>query len=183
MGHRVVERNGARLVEFSVARAHRGTVLQSLSVAADLAYAGGEVVFKSADQGRTWTAISPDLTRNDRSKQKPSGGPLTLDITSVEYFDTVFALAESPVERGVLWAGTAAGLAELPVDAWPSSANFILFRPRSFDGDQVWEALLERSVLVRNCANWPRLDGCLRVTVGTAVENDAFLSALREVLS
>ncbi|MBV9284342.1 MAG: histidinol-phosphate transaminase [Acidimicrobiia bacterium] len=82
-------------------------------------------------------------------------------------------------ERGRLTAG----LSELPVDTWPSAANFILFRPRTKDGDKVWEALLERSVLVRNCASWPRLDGCLRVTVGTAEENDAFLSALREVLA
>jgi histidinol-phosphate aminotransferase len=82
-------------------------------------------------------------------------------------------------ERGRL----AAGLSELPVDAWPSAANFILFRPRAKDGDKVWEELVERSVLVRNCAGWPRLDGCLRVTVGTAAENDAFLGALREVLA
>ena len=82
-------------------------------------------------------------------------------------------------ERGRL----AAGLSELPVDAWPSAANFILFRPHVKEGDKVWEDLLERSVLVRNCAGWPRLDGCLRVTVGTAAENDAFLSALREVLT
>ncbi|MFN2570764.1 MAG: WD40/YVTN/BNR-like repeat-containing protein [Gemmatimonadales bacterium] len=73
-------------------------------------YAGAEVVFKSADGGITWSAISPDLTRNDKSRQKPSGGPLTLDITSVEYFDTIFALAESPVQKGVLWAGTDDGL-------------------------------------------------------------------------
>jgi histidinol-phosphate aminotransferase len=82
-------------------------------------------------------------------------------------------------ERGRL----AAGLSELAVDAWPSAANFILFRPRTKDGDKVWEELVERSVLVRNCAGWPRLDGCLRVTVGTAEENDAFLSALGEVLA
>jgi len=82
-------------------------------------------------------------------------------------------------ERGRL----AAGLSELPVDAWPSAANFILFRPHTKDGDKVWEELLEQSVLVRNCAGWPRLDGCLRVTVGTAEENEAFLSALREVLA
>jgi histidinol-phosphate aminotransferase len=82
-------------------------------------------------------------------------------------------------ERGRL----AAALGELPVDMWPSAANFILFRPRGKDGEKVWEQLLERSVLVRNCANWPRLDGCLRVTVGTAAENDAFLSAMREVLA
>jgi histidinol-phosphate aminotransferase len=82
-------------------------------------------------------------------------------------------------ERGRL----VAGLGELPVDTWPSAANFILFRPRTKDGDKVWEELLERSVLVRNCANWPRLDGCLRVTVGTSAENDAFLTALRDVLA
>ena len=82
----------------------------------DVIYAGAEVVFKSADQGRTWKTISPDLTRNDKSKQKPSGGALTLDITSVEYFDTVFALAESPVERGVLWAGTDDGLVHVSRD-------------------------------------------------------------------
>ena len=84
-------------------------------------------------------------------------------------------------ERGRL----VAGLAELPVDAWPSAANFILFRPRTKDGDKVWEELLEHSVLVRNCAGWrsPRLEGCLRVTVGTTAENNAFLAALREVLA
>jgi histidinol-phosphate aminotransferase len=82
-------------------------------------------------------------------------------------------------ERGRL----AAGLGELPVDTWPSAANFILFRPRTKDGDKVWDELVERSVLVRNCASWPGLDGCLRVTVGTAEENDAFLRALREVLA
>lgn len=73
-------------------------------------------------------------------------------------------------------------LADLPVDVWPSGANFILFRPRSGDGDGVWQALVERSVLVRNCASWPRLDGCLRVTIGTPDEDDRFLSALEEIL-
>jgi histidinol-phosphate aminotransferase len=73
----------------------------------------------------------------------------------------------------------AAALAGLPVDTWPSAANFILFRPRV---EGVWKGLLDRSVLVRDCSSWPRLDGCLRVTVGTPSENDAFLSALTEVL-
>ena len=76
-----------------------------------------------------------------------------------------------------------AALGELPVDTWPSAANFVLFRPRTKDGDKVWEELVERSVLVRNCTSWPRLEGCLRVTVGTATENSAFLSALGEVLA
>ena len=65
---------------------------------------------RAPNQGKSWTAISPDLTRNDKSKQKASGGPITEDNTSVEYYDTVFALAESPVEKGLLWAGSDDGL-------------------------------------------------------------------------
>jgi histidinol-phosphate aminotransferase len=88
----------------------------------------------------------------------------------------VAALVE---ERGRLMAG----LAELSVDVWPSGANFILFRPRAVEGPVVWQGLVDRSVLVRNCTSWPRLAGCLRVTVGTPDENNAFLRALDEVLS
>jgi histidinol-phosphate aminotransferase len=74
-------------------------------------------------------------------------------------------------------------LAELPVHAWPSGANFILFRPLEREGHAVWSALLERDVLVRDCSSWPRLDGCLRVTIGTRDEDDIFVAALREVLA
>jgi histidinol-phosphate aminotransferase len=82
-------------------------------------------------------------------------------------------------ERGRL----AAGLGALPVDAWRSDANFILFRPRARRGDDVWRGLLDRSVLVRNCSSWEHLTDCLRVTVGTREENDAFLAALEDVLA
>jgi histidinol-phosphate aminotransferase len=75
-----------------------------------------------------------------------------------------------------------AGLGELPVEQWPSGANFILFRPTDKPGRDVWQALLDRSVLVRDTSSWPGLDGCLRVTVGTPDEDDAFLTALKEVL-
>ena len=75
-----------------------------------------------------------------------------------------------------------ARLAELPVTQWASGANFILFRPDTLDGDDVWQQLVDRSILVRNCASWPRLDGCLRLTLGTTDENDAFLTALSEIL-
>lgn len=74
-------------------------------------------------------------------------------------------------------------LRELPCDVWPSQANFILFRPTEIDGDEVWQRLVDRSVLVRNCASWPRLAGCLRVTVGTVGEDDRFLDALTEILT
>jgi photosystem II stability/assembly factor-like uncharacterized protein len=79
-------------------------------------YTSAEVVFKSTDQGHSWTAISPDLTRNDKSKQEPSGGPLTKDNTTVEYYDTVFTLAESPVQKDLIWAGTDDGLIHITRD-------------------------------------------------------------------
>jgi histidinol-phosphate aminotransferase len=76
----------------------------------------------------------------------------------------------------------AAALGDLPVDSWPSDANFILFRPRERDANEVWQALLDYSILIRNCASWDGLRGCLRVTIGTADENDRFLQALKETL-
>jgi histidinol-phosphate aminotransferase len=106
---------------------------------------------------------------------KQLAGTLALSFTD-EMRARVAALVE---ERGRV----SAALAGLPVDVWRSDANFILFRPRERDGAAVWQALLDRSVLIRNCAGWPRLEGCLRVTIGTRSEDDAFLAALAEVLS
>ena len=77
----------------------------------------------------------------------------------------------------------ATALASMPVHQWASGANFVLFRPLGRDGRAVWQGLLDRSVLIRDCSGWPRLAGCLRVTVGTREENDVFLNALQEVLS
>jgi histidinol-phosphate aminotransferase len=76
-----------------------------------------------------------------------------------------------------------AAMAELPIDVTPSGANFVLFRPTSVPGRQVWQGLLDRDVLVRDCSGWPRLAGCLRVTIGTPNENDAFLAALSEAIA
>jgi histidinol-phosphate aminotransferase len=75
-----------------------------------------------------------------------------------------------------------AALGSVPVTAWPSQANFVLFRPDRRKGEEVWAGLLERGVLVRDTSSWPGLLGCLRVTVGTPEENDAFLTALEAVL-
>jgi histidinol-phosphate aminotransferase len=76
-----------------------------------------------------------------------------------------------------------AALSDLPVDVWPSGANFVLFRPRSRSGHDVWQSLLDRSILVRDCSSWPRLADCLRVTIGHPAEDDAFLTALQEILT
>ena len=79
-------------------------------------YAGGDRVFRTTDEGQTWEAISGDLTRHDAAKLGSSGGPITKDNTSVEYYGTVFALAESPREKGVLWAGSDDGLVHVSRD-------------------------------------------------------------------
>ncbi len=73
-------------------------------------YVTAQNVFRSRDEGMSWSVISPDLTRNDTSKQKASGGPITKDNTSVEYYNTIFTMAESPKEKGLLWTGSDDGL-------------------------------------------------------------------------
>jgi photosystem II stability/assembly factor-like uncharacterized protein/DNA-binding FrmR family transcriptional regulator len=86
-------------------------------------YNAGEMLFKSTDGGMSWKAISPDLTRNDKAKQKPSGGPITLDITSVEYYDTIFTAAESPVKKDMLWVGTDDGLVHVSANGGQNWSN------------------------------------------------------------
>jgi photosystem II stability/assembly factor-like uncharacterized protein/DNA-binding FrmR family transcriptional regulator len=78
-------------------------------------YIGGEQLFKTTDGGHSWTAISPDLTRNDKSKQA-AGGPITKDNTSVEYYDVIFTIAESALKKGMIWVGTDDGLIQLSDD-------------------------------------------------------------------
>jgi histidinol-phosphate aminotransferase len=75
-----------------------------------------------------------------------------------------------------------ATLKTLDIEVFPSGANFVLFRTKSKPGRAVWQGLLDRSVLIRDCSGWPRLENCLRVTIGTPEEDDAFLVALTEVL-
>lgn len=69
-------------------------------------YIAAQVVFKSTNEGQSWTVISPDLTTNDKQRQKKSGGPITFDDTSVEYYCTIFSLAESVFDPATLWAGS-----------------------------------------------------------------------------
>ncbi|UCF19215.1 MAG: glycosyl hydrolase, partial [Gemmatimonadota bacterium] len=90
-------------------------------------YITANVVFRSRDEGASWEVISPDLTRNDKSKQLPSGGPITKDNTSVEYYNTVFALTPSAHERNTIWAGTDDGRVWITRDA---GANWTEITPR-----------------------------------------------------
>jgi len=86
-------------------------------------YQAGERLFKTTDGGMHWEAISPDLTRNDKSKQQASGGSIDVDDTGTEYYDTIFAVAESPVVKDLIWAGTDDGLIHITRDGGKNWTN------------------------------------------------------------
>ena len=92
-------------------------------------YITANVVFRSRDEGQNWEVISPDLTRDDKSKQMASGGPITKDNTSVEYYNTIFALVPSKHERNTIWAGTDDGRVHI-----------------TRDGGQNWEEITPRDM-------------------------------------
>src|SRR5579884_1551841 len=79
-------------------------------------YAAGNHVFRTTDEGHSWEVISPDLTRNDLSKQQRSGGPITSDNYTTEHYCTIFTLAESPLQPGLIWAGSDDGLIHFTQD-------------------------------------------------------------------
>ena len=86
-------------------------------------YHAAQKLLKSTDEGQTWTEISPDLTRNDATKQGKSGGPITKDDTGVEVYDTIFTVVESPHEAGTIWAGTDDGLVWVTRDGGANWSN------------------------------------------------------------
>ena len=83
-------------------------------------YVAGNRVFRSTDEGTSWEAVSPDLTRNDSSKGEPGGGPISRDVSGAEVYCTIFSFAESTHEAGVFWAGTDDGLVHLSQDGGAS---------------------------------------------------------------
>ena len=157
-------------------------------------YHGAQVIFRTRDGGQHWDAISPDLTRNDKSKQKWTGGPITGDATGVETFDTVFAIAESPKQRGLIWAGSDDGLVHVTTDDgknWsnvsaampnvPEWSTVSMIEPSPFDANTAYVVIdahrLDnlRPYLYRTTdlgKSWTRLDGSLAPNV--------YLHAVRE---
>jgi photosystem II stability/assembly factor-like uncharacterized protein len=79
-------------------------------------WAGGNILFETTDEGQSWKPIGTDLTRNDRTKQGPAGGEITKDNSGVEYYDTIFAIAESPLQKDLIWAGSDDGLVHVTRD-------------------------------------------------------------------
>lgn len=115
-------------------------------------YHTSQYVFRSTDAGKTWETISKDLTHDDKSKQQDSGGPLTKDQYTVEYYDVIFSLAESPKQEGELWAGTDDGRVQLTRDegkAWtdvtpkdvPEWAAISLIEASPFDAGTAYIAV------------------------------------------
>lgn len=86
-------------------------------------YAGANVLFKSNDEGRSWTPISSDLTRNDKTTLVPSGGPLTGDNSSADFYGTIFTVAESPRARGMIWTGSDDGFVHVTGDGGKNWRN------------------------------------------------------------
>ncbi|MBV8171121.1 MAG: hypothetical protein JO219_04225 [Candidatus Eremiobacteraeota bacterium] len=81
-----------------------------------VAYVGGNVVFKSTDRGRHWSAISPDLTRNEREHQQISGGPINPDVSGAEFYNTLTEIAPSTLQAGLIWTGNDDGMIHLTTD-------------------------------------------------------------------
>jgi photosystem II stability/assembly factor-like uncharacterized protein len=158
----------------------------------DVIYAASEVVWKSTDHGRSWAIISPDLTRNDRSKQQPSGGPLTKDITSVEYYDTVFTLAESPKAKGLLWAGSDDGLLHLTRDDgahWadvtprdlPPWSTVSMVEPSPHDAERAYIAVDRHKLDDIGPHAWKTADGGKTWTnIAAGLPDGAVVHAVRE---
>jgi hypothetical protein len=101
-------------------------------------YTAGNHLFVSENEGRSWEQISPDLTTNDRSKQGPSGGPITKDNTTVEYYCTIFTAAESPLEKDLLWTGSDDGLIQVSKDGGKNWENVT---PKGIPAQIMWNCV------------------------------------------
>lgn len=157
-------------------------------------YHGANVLFKSTDAGQTWTAISPDLTRNDKSKQHWSGGPITGDNTGVEIYGTIFAVAESPRQSGLIWVGSDDGLVHVTRDGgktWtnvtknvpglPDWATVSLIEPSPFDAGTAYLVVDAHRLDDMRPYLWKTSDygkSWKRLTSG--LPQDVYLHAVRE---
>ena len=159
---------------------------------ANTIYYGGERIFKTTDAGMHWEAISPDLTRNDKSKQQASGGPITIDDTGTEYYDTVFSIAPSPVAKGLIWAGTDDGLIQITRDEgknWtnvtpknlPEWSRVSLIEASPFDAATAYVAIDRHQnddlgIYIYKTADF----GATWTRLGDGIPEGAFVRAVRE---
>jgi photosystem II stability/assembly factor-like uncharacterized protein len=125
-------------------------------------YAAGNHLFATEDEGKTWQEISPDLTTNDKKRQASSGGPITQDNTSVEYYCTIFYAAESWVEKDLLWTGSDDGLVYISKDAGKNWENVT---PKNIPQWMMW-----------NCIEVDPFKKGAAYLVGTRYKSDDFKS-------
>ena len=157
-------------------------------------YHGAQVIYRTRDGGQSWAAISSDLTRNDKSKQKWAGGPITGDNTGVETYGTVFAIAESPKQKGLIWAGSDDGLVHVTTDdgknwknvtaampGFPEWGTISMIEPSPFDANTAYVAVDAHRLdnmhpylyaTTDLGQTWKRIDGEL--------PQDVYLHAVRE---
>ena len=90
---------------------------------ANTVYLGGNVVFRSRDGGEHWTTLSPDLTRNDKTKQVTSGGPIEYDISGAESYNTILTITLAPTDSNVIWVGSDDGLVHVTRDGGRTWSN------------------------------------------------------------
>jgi hypothetical protein len=158
----------------------------------DTLYYGMERLYRTTDDGMSWKAISPDLTRDDKSREGPSGGPITKDITSVEYYDTIFAIAGSTLKRGMIWVGTDDGLIQLTRDdglSWsnvtphdmPAWSTISMIEPSRYDADTAYVAV-DRHKLddIRPYVFMTKDGGRSWARIDAGLPDGAFVHAVRE---
>ncbi len=101
-------------------------------------YCAGNALFATTDEGASWKQLSPDLTTNDKTRQYSSGGPITKDNTSVEYYCTIFTAMESPLEKDHIWTGSDDGLVYFSKDG---GANWSNVTPKGVPQWMMWNAI------------------------------------------
>jgi photosystem II stability/assembly factor-like uncharacterized protein len=107
-------------------------------------FLGGSVVFKSNDFGKTWAIISPDLTKNNHERLKDAGGPVFTENTSAEAFATVISVSESPLQAGLIWAGTDDGNLQMTNDSGKNWMNVVKNVPKIPEDSSVSHIELSR---------------------------------------
>jgi len=132
---------------------------------ANTLYAASQHLWKTTDGGANWTRISGDLTRNDQSKMGPSGGPITKDNTSVEYYGTIFAVTESSLEPGVIWTGSDDGLIHITRDGGQTWKNVTAAAPA--------KTVMPQGLMINSIDASPFDKGTAYVA-GTAYKSDDF---------
>ena len=157
-------------------------------------YHAGNVLFQSEDGGQTWKAISGDLTRNDKSKQKWSGGPISGDNTGAEIYCTIFAVAESPKQKGLIWAGSDDGLVHVTHDGgktWadmtanvkglPEWGTVCCIEPSPFDAETAYLVVDAHRLDDMKPYLWKTTDGGKTwAGLSAKLPQDTYLRAVRE---